>query len=394
MKVGVPEVHAVPSDKELLERARSAIPTLAARAEQTERRLRPDPDSIAAVRQAGLFALTVPRHAGGFEASLRGQVGVLAQLGAACTSTAWVTALSGTVKNMFAPVLPEEARSALFADPNAIVCGHTVPVGVSGERTEYGLRISGRWRLAAGCEDASWAVLVVPVFGDGLPGAPRPVLVSVKDLTVERTGRTAGLAGTGSHTLVAHDVVVPLTHVASCSTAADTETASPTDLTALLGTAVALLAALIGAARGAQLTVGTILADDKAARSMARKGLIDSPRVWHWYFNATHLIDTALYRALFVADLLDDLPDGEPLPAQQRAQAQTELISAAQECREAVENLLDLHGTSGFNNDNPLQRFWRDVSVGTRHPHFSPYTTAEDYLDVLLGAQAPLASML
>jgi hypothetical protein len=34
---------------------------------------------------------------------------------------------------------------------------------------------------------------------------------------------------------------------------------------------------------------------------------------------------------------------------------------------------------SGFSDDNPLQRFWRDVAVGTRHPFFAPYILAEDY---------------
>ncbi|MGW2964757.1 acyl-CoA dehydrogenase family protein [Streptomyces sp. NPDC001220] len=51
-----------------------------------------------------------------------------------------------------------------------------------------------------------------------------------------------------------------------------------------------------------------------------------------------------------------------------RIRLRVELSTAARQCREAMELPLDLHGASGFADDNPLQRFWRDVAVGTRHP--------------------------
>jgi alkylation response protein AidB-like acyl-CoA dehydrogenase len=78
----------------LLKRARQAVPTLAANAAQTERDLRPTEASMAAVRQAGLLALAVPRDAGGLDADLRTLVRVTAELGQGCPSTAWMIALS------------------------------------------------------------------------------------------------------------------------------------------------------------------------------------------------------------------------------------------------------------------------------------------------------------
>ncbi|GAA1771417.1 hypothetical protein GCM10009834_32070 [Streptomonospora arabica] len=41
--------------------------------------------------------------------------------------------------------------------------------------------------------------------------------------------------------------------------------------------------------------------------------------------------------------------------------------------------MLDLHGASGFDNANVLQRCWRDVAVGSRHPHLPPYLAAETF---------------
>jgi alkylation response protein AidB-like acyl-CoA dehydrogenase len=70
---------------------------------------------------------------------------------------------------------------------------------------------------------------------------------------------------------------------------------------------------------------------------------------------------------LDVADVVDALGVTDTsTPMRERARLRLELATAAQECRQAVEKLLDLHGASGFTQDNPLQRFWRDVAVGTR----------------------------
>jgi alkylation response protein AidB-like acyl-CoA dehydrogenase len=60
----------------------------------------------------------------------------------------------------------------------------------------------------------------------------------------------------------------------------------------------------------------------------------------------------------------------------------------------AVGKLLDLHGASGFARTNSLQRFWRDLAVGSRHPQLVPYFTVEDYGRVLLDAEPPVMQML
>lgn len=51
-------------------------------------------------------------------------------------------------------------------------------------------------------------MVVVRLTGE-MPPVVCPTLVPASDLSVERTWRAAGLAGTSSHTLVAEDVVVP-----------------------------------------------------------------------------------------------------------------------------------------------------------------------------------------
>ncbi|MER6423891.1 hypothetical protein [Streptomyces sp. NPDC001137] len=293
---------------------------------------------------------------------LRTRMRVIAELGQRCPSTAWSVALSAALKRVCSPLFPQEVREVLCADPEVIVCGSTTPLRARAERTGYGFSISGRWRATAGCQESVWSVLAVPmqvkVRARGQLHLSCVALVSTRDLVVERTSPATG------DTLVAQDVVVPPAHVVIPMSEADSAPGALAASTALLAMVVVTLAPLLGAAHAAQRATGTSLS---GAGSATR-------------------------RALHVADVLDALPDahGQPacLPAQQQAQLWAELVSAEQECRAALEKLLDLHWAGGLAPDVPLRRFWRDVAVITRGPQFSPHTIAEDYGRVLFGPGA------
>jgi alkylation response protein AidB-like acyl-CoA dehydrogenase len=93
---------------------------------------------------------------------------------------------------------------------------------------------------------------------------------------------------------------------------------------------------------------------------------------------------------LSVAEALDAADTTLP----ERARLRMGLASAGSKCRQAVEKLMDLHGASGTALGNPLQRIWRDVAVGTRHPALVEYVTAEDCGRVPLAAETPRISTL
>ncbi|MEU6610742.1 acyl-CoA dehydrogenase family protein [Streptomyces shenzhenensis] len=227
--------------------------------------------------------------------------------------------------------------------------------------------------MASGSELASWAMVMVPLTGDTQP-AVCPTLVPAADLSVDRTWRAAGLAGTSSHTLVAEDVVVP-EHLVTFPDGAGPLTPPQT---VFMG-GLAALAPMIGATRGALDVVAEAVAGKRAPYATTYARVADSPLGRYWFTEALRRTESAMQRTLRVADVIDALPPGAEMPVAERIRLRVELSTAARECREALELLLDLHGASGFAHDNPLQRFWRDVAVGTRHPYFTPYTLAEDH---------------
>ncbi|MFC0062793.1 hypothetical protein ACFFQW_03315 [Umezawaea endophytica] len=76
---------------------------------------------------------------------------------------------------------------------------------------------------------------------------------------------------------------------------------------------------------------------------------------------------------------------GEPLAPADHSRLRMDLLSATRECRHAFDDLLDLHGVTGFTTTNPLQRLWWDFAVGSRHVQFTSYVVAQNYGRLLLG---------
>jgi alkylation response protein AidB-like acyl-CoA dehydrogenase len=328
---------------------------------------------LAAVRVSGAFALSAPRDSGGVEADLTTRVRVLAELGRACPSTAWVVATTAETKIALRTALSGRVGAEVFDDPDAVMCASArlgKAVVVPG-----GLRVTGRWSYASGCEHATWALLVVEVRDGDRPVRPAVVVVPANRLSIERDWQVAGLCGTGSHTLVGADVAVPDSHVVDLARMAG---GSPG-----IAIAVNLFATLLGAARGALDVVAAVMGQRRPP-GPGYSSLAEFPGAQQYFAESAHRVDSAEHRMLRIAETVDQLGPGELLAPADHSSLRMDLISAVRECRHAFDDLLDLHGVTGFTTTNPLQRLWRDFAVGSRHVQFTSYVVAHEYGRLLL----------
>ncbi len=107
---------------ELVRRAKALVPTLEKYANWNEDHQRLHEESIAALKQAGLFRLRTPRRYGGYEADTRTLVEVLAELGQGDGSTAWVTfVLAGNT--WLIGLFPDAVQDEVFVNPDVQVSG-------------------------------------------------------------------------------------------------------------------------------------------------------------------------------------------------------------------------------------------------------------------------------
>lgn len=389
-----PTAQAQVTSEELIARAQALLPLLRGNAARTEQLGNPAPENIAALKEAGLLRVTNPVEYGGTPMPMRTQVEIISEVGRGCGSTGWITANHiGSVP--FAYVLPEKALKEVFgANPDAVVLSAGALSGTRAERVEGGVTISGRFPFASGCEISDWAVLApVPLMeGErqvGMVDALVP-LVPLRNIVIEQTWKVAGLSGTGTHAMVVDELFVPehLLLIAERDAGGRWEKAvSPTEL--VQGNTHSL-ASLVGAARGALDLVREQLAKRKPLSYTTYAHAVESPAIQLWFAEAAHLVDTAVLHMTTIADLFDRHLTANSgvhaeLPWEERARIRMHQATALQRAKEAMQKMLDIAGTGGFALANPLQQYWRDLEIGSRHGMLYQPAIVEDYSRAQLG---------
>ena len=390
----------MPDTTELLSRVAALRPLLEHNADATDSLRRLPDNSVAALREAGLCRLMVPKRFGGFETSIHTYIEVMAELGRGCGSTSWVASLIN-VCAWLAGLFPDRAQQDVWgSNPDAWVAGSLAPHG-DAKPVDGGWRVSGRWMWASGCLHAQWAACGIHMNDDkgetinfGLS------LMPMTDLTIEDTWHMAGMKGTGSNTIVAKDVFVPehrfLPYPAAFAGTYRTEHTEETVYRVALVpvTILILVGSQLGMARAAlDHVVSKAPARGITHTNMARQS--ESAGFQILLAEAAMKIETATLHALRAADDLDRYAAARRHPdliARARVRADTALV--AKYCREAVEILVSAHGTSSMADSNRLQRLWRDIHVASRHAITEWQVNLEVYGKALLGVEPNITPLI
>lgn len=389
-----------PHPTELLRRAAALRPLLEQNAELTDSLRRLPDANVAALREAGLCRLMVPRRFGGYETSIHTYIEVMAEIGRGCGSTSWVASLIN-VCAWLAGLFPDRAQRDVWgSSPDAWVAGSLAPHG-DARAVDGGWRVTGRWMWASGCLHAQWAACGIHMNDDkgetvnfGLS------LMPMADLAIEDTWHMAGMKGTGSNTIVARDVFVPehrfLPYPAAFAGSYRTEHADETVYR------VALVPVTILILVGSQLGLAKAALDHVLAKAPTRgvthtnfARQADSAGFQILVAEASMKIETAFLHALRAADDLDGFAAAGRHPdVTARARVRIDSALVAKYCREAIEILVSAHGTSSMADSNRLQRLWRDVHVASRHAITEWQVNLEVYGKALLGVEPNITPLI
>ncbi|HEY0812950.1 MAG TPA: acyl-CoA dehydrogenase family protein [Pseudonocardia sp.] len=385
---------------DLVERAAKLRPLLAADAEQTDRERGVPRENVAALGKAGLLALMQPARYGGLETDFRTLLEVSREVGRACGSTAWVTALLNA-NSWFVGLFPARAQDDVWADtPDARVAGVVTPMGTA-QVVDGGYRVTGRWAPASGSAHADWAVLgVVRPDAAGTTDGVGIVLVPMPELVVEDTWFVTGMRGTASNTLVGEDLFVPAHRFHSIPDAVEGRYRTPfTDEVLYRAPFVpATAVVLIGPQLGLAAAAIDILMEKAPRRSLTLTDYptqAEAPTTQFAAARAASLADSAqlhIYRA--AADIDEACRDGVYPDYDARARVRMDAGVAAVAAREAVSVVCSAQGASTFGESNPLQRIWRDVEAGSRHAVLNPEVAAEIYGKSLLGIRRTVSALV
>jgi alkylation response protein AidB-like acyl-CoA dehydrogenase len=195
-------------ERVLLGRARALIPALAERAPAAAAARRLPSETIAEYHAAGILRILQPKCFGGMQGRFSLFSRIVEELTYGCASSAWVYAVLAEHQWIIAQY-PEEAQIDVWGDDPRAVASSSLAPRAPGRRVAGGWRLSGRFPFSSGCDYAQWAILGAFLGEMGDPRHVAYLLAPLAEIEIFDDWQALGLAGTGSKSLVLHDVFIP-----------------------------------------------------------------------------------------------------------------------------------------------------------------------------------------
>jgi len=354
----------------IVEAALALGPQIRAAADEIEQGRRLPLPLVQAMKEAGVFRMTMPRAWGGPEADPLTQLRVIEALSIADGSVGWC-AMIGSDSGYFSAFLDQAVARDMYPDLDAVTGSSLKPAGrallVAG-----GYRVSGRWAFGSGCQHSTWMASSCIVFeGDtprmGASGIPeiRVCFLPAADCEIIDTWYTTGLRASGSHDFAVKDVFVPAERTFSLLAPPvqrpDPLYAFPTMfLSNFPGVA-------LGIARSAIDALVT-LAGQKPVVMGGGKTLRDEAHLQSAVAYAEALVGSARsYVFEVLGDLWAALVAGNQPSTGQRARYRLSMTHVHSACVQAVELVYKVGGGSSVYATHPFDRHFRDIHTINQH---------------------------
>jgi alkylation response protein AidB-like acyl-CoA dehydrogenase len=354
---------------EILDAVHAAGTLVRAEAAACEEGHRLTPAVVDAIRDAGVFRMTMSRAMGGPELSPLEQLDVLEALAFADGSAGWcgmINSDGGYVSAFLDPTAAKDFYPSLDL-PTAVVGAPTGQAVLE----DAGYRVTGRWTFASGSTHCQRFFLNCLVLVDGVPqpganGLPlmRVMGLPADDVTVHDTWRTTGMAATASGDVSVEGALVPPERTFNLF---DDVAFDPSPLYRWRWMFFANLPAVpLGVARAA-IAEATNVAMAKVSGptlTLAR----EDPVVQVNVARATALVGSAkAYVYDTLGALWDSLVAGDDATPAQWTDCRLALTNAFHSSKEAVSLLYEALGTAGIYRSSPLDRHMRDITTMSQH---------------------------
>ncbi len=356
------------SSADILQRAVTLAPMLAAAAEECEALGHLPPRIMRMLREAGVFRIGFPASMGGPEMRLAHQVRLIATLSEASPSVGWnvmILADSG----YFAGRLDPSTARAIWPRLDMATSAVRNPPGRA-ERVRGGYRLTGRFAFASGVHNADSISLPCHLYdGDeaarGVDGQPElhVAFAAIKDITIHDGWDTIGLRGTGSNQISIENAFIAEGHVIPHS---DSPMFSAAPLSRYVNLMyVNQLGVVLGATRALLLAVQKRIeakfTPDRQPLKDHYRTRVELPRAWGLYQAACSYV----YETAAAAD--SRIFADEPVPQELLAQVIVMSVIAPQLCREAVDSVLDIVATDQIFRSTGIDKLYSDLRVAMTH---------------------------
>jgi 3-hydroxy-9,10-secoandrosta-1,3,5(10)-triene-9,17-dione monooxygenase len=386
MELEIQENPAI-SLKDLIERTEAILPSIAERARQAERERRLPETTLQDIKAAGLNRVMQPVRWGGFGLDFDAYFEICWRISSACGSTGWVYSQSA-VQNWEMSFAPEKAQAEFYAKEDPISCSAFNSSGARVESVDGGWMLSGRWRYSSGVLHADWALL-----GATVAEIPAPVLLMVPkgDFRIEDTWHVSGLRGTGSNDVVIDAPIFVPSHRYIWPTAPDNPAAKssengsyrvPMPSIAPWGVVVPV----IGMAQGAFNAYES--ANRNRATAFGGKPMAQMVGPQLRIAKASAMLAAAMAMARRdIEEAMRRGKAGDTLTNEDRVRLRRDHAFVVDLCFDATMMIARAAGASSLFENNPIQRFVRDVHAGAMQVATNWDEQAEAYGRVRMGME-------
>jgi alkylation response protein AidB-like acyl-CoA dehydrogenase len=196
--------------------ARVLAPVIAAAAPRIEIERELPADLVAALHEARLFRMLVPRSLGGEEISPVEYMQAVEEIAKADASTAWCIAQTSVCSTISSCLKLETAEEIFKKNPRGVLAWGPLNKNARAVAENGGFRVTGTWPFASGSRHATWLAAHSPVYeSDGRPrrdASGNPVEMTFvfrrECATISDVWHVIGLKGTGSDTYALNDLFV------------------------------------------------------------------------------------------------------------------------------------------------------------------------------------------
>ena len=390
--------HSEQAGQKYLDAIDEIAPLLARNKFKTESLRQLAPESIEAMRNAGVFRAIQARQWGGLEVHPLAWFEGLVRIGKACPSSGWVASILGG-HAWYTCLYPQQAQADIWSkNPDARVASSFAPTGkVSRERD--GFRLSGRWKFLSGVDYSEWAILGGIIPDDGTGPEMRCFLVPMTDCKIDQSGwHVEGLQGTGSKD-VDVDSFVPeyrtqtVEQVYRAIEPGKAANKSPLFnipwftmwsyglASPAIGTALGALEAYV---EGNRTRASALLGRNVAENWYVHSRLVEA---------ATAINDAKARIPVTWNHIYDVVASGSSVSTELRIKTRFEGSYTVKQCLEAAVKLLEVGGGGALAADKPLQLHMRSLLGMKLHPFAIWENMAAPYSSVLFGvpAEAPFS---
>jgi alkylation response protein AidB-like acyl-CoA dehydrogenase len=327
-------------------------------------------DLVAALHEARLFRMLVPRSLGGEEISPVEYVQAIEEIAKSDASTAWCVAQTSVCSTISSSLKLETAEEIFKNNPRGVLAWGPLGKSARAVAGSGGFRVTGTWPFASGSRHATWLAAHCPVYQpDGQPhrdanGNPSEMtfVFPRECATFTDVWHVIGLKGTGSDTYALTDLFVSKDRAISALARNPAERREPGALYSftvhqLFGASFAAIT--LGIARST-LDAFVALAQSKTptgAASVLRDNAVIQSQVG---VAQSQLAAARVFFLHAVEEIWRAAQSGTP-SIDQRVRLRMASAHAGYQARQVVDTAYHAAGATAIFESNPFERRFRDA---------------------------------